>query len=122
MDAVFVESVGAIMRRAMLAFGHLSDCDGRSTVSPEHGHTLGHAQVLDIDGHHVGEPIFNCWRLRATLIDRACVYADVTMPEEERLGLKCMLQLSRPREKYKLPSPTLRPWNTSGKNIFHGKR
>lgn len=97
------------MNSDKLALWYLTYCDYNRAVSLEHGNSLGYAHVLDMGGHHTGEPICNGCRRLATLIDRACVYADVTIPEEERIGLKGNARLIIPSEACRFPGPTLAP-------------
>lgn len=94
----FCEGVAALMDDE-LGFEYLADCDYNSVAGPENGNKLGHSQVLDIDSHHVGEPIYNGCRTLPTMIDEACVYAEVDVHATARIGLKG------------LRSPTLAEWD-----------
>lgn len=79
-------------------FVYVAYCDYTRAVSFEHGNAFGSYPVLDIDSHHVGEPIFNGCRPLTALIDRACVYTDATMPDDENVALNRHLHVRIPRD------------------------
>lgn len=108
-QSCFVKVWVAIMKNEALAFGYVAYCDYIDAISPQNGNAPGYSHVLDIDNHHGGEPIFNGCKLLATLVVRACVYADAIMPIDGKVGLNKNLHLSIPIEKCSLPNQTLTP-------------
>lgn len=108
MAASFREGVVTLMDED-IAFGYLDYCDYNRADSPENGNTLGHAHVLDIDIHHVGEPLFNVCRSLPTLMGHACAYAEAYVIETERIGSNDKVRLILPSETCKLPGPPITP-------------
>lgn len=105
MTELIYECVGAIMNTAGLAFGSVAFCDYNSTDSLGNGIAPGCSHVFDIGRHQIGEPIFNGCRCLSTLVDRACVYAAATMPDEERVGLEGRFAFAYSERHLPLPQP-----------------